>query len=129
MAKWLLIWLRARKLPKLQDDDIIQFLLFGNSSSETILAQIKSDLSDDHVKMLNLGHDWIQAYLPFILQKVNRVHFGLLQPHDIAQLEDDGVKIPTSRKLTAVPFLGNKSRVQCFLYTSNFSERIHQHCF
>ena len=33
------------------------------------------------------------------------MHFGLLQPADIKQLEDDGVKIPTSRKLTAVPFI------------------------
>jgi hypothetical protein len=55
--------------------------------------------------MLNLSHDWMQSYLPFILQKVNRVHFGLLQPQDIQQLEADGVKIPTSRKLVAVPFI------------------------
>lgn len=55
--------------------------------------------------MLNLGHDWLTAFLPFVLQKVSRVHFGLLQPADIQQLEDDGVKIPTSRKLVAVPFV------------------------
>lgn len=45
------------------------------------------------------------SYLPFVLQKVSRVHFGLLLPADIDQLEAEGVKIPSSRKLTAVPFV------------------------
>ena len=67
--------------------------------------KIKDNLYDDHVKMLNLGYDWLTAFLPFVLQKVSRVHFGLLQQFDIQQLEDDGVKIPTSRKLVAVPFV------------------------
>lgn len=70
-----------------------------------ITTKIKNNLHDEHTKMLNLGHDWLTAFLPFVLQKVSRVHFGLLQPADIQQLEDDGVKIPTSRKLVAVPFV------------------------
>lgn len=105
LIRWLIIWLRARKLPTLTDDEIFEFLNVGNKSSPIIMQHIRNVLSDDHVKMLNLGHDWIESYLPFILQKINRVHFGLLQPHDIEQLEADGVKIPTSRKLTAVPFV------------------------
>lgn len=77
----------------------------GNKSSHAIMSTIKNVIGDDHVKMLNLGYDWINSFLPFILQKINRVSFGLLQPNDILQLEADGVKIPTSRKLTAVPFV------------------------
>jgi hypothetical protein len=102
LAEWLLLWLRARKLPALDDEEVIEFLMKGVSSSKLVTHKVRSVLGDDHVKMLNLGHDWLQAFLPFCLQKVNRVHFGLLQPGDIQQLEDDGVKIPTSRKLTAV---------------------------
>jgi hypothetical protein len=70
-----------------------------------LLDKVKHRLGDDHIKMLNLGYDWLTSYLPFVLGKVNRVHFGLLQPHDIQQLQEDGVKIPTSRKLVAVPFV------------------------
>lgn len=105
LAKWLLLWLRARKLPTLTDDEIVEFLLLGNQSNFEVLNKMKNVMGDDHVKMLNLSHDWLTSYLPFVLQKVNRVHFGLLQPKDIKQLEDDNVKIPTSRKLTAVPFV------------------------
>ena len=105
LTQWLLLWLRARKLPNLNDAEVTEFLMKGAASNYTIIGKVRTLLGDDHVKMLNLGHDWLQSYLPFVLQKVNRVHFGLLQPFDIQQLEDDGVKIPTSRKLTAVPFV------------------------
>lgn len=105
LARWLLLWLRAKKVPSLTDDEILQFLVAGNRSNSTILNKIRVNLGDEQVKMLNLGHDWLESYLPFVLTKINRVHFGLLQPHDLKLLEDDGVKVPTSRKLVAVPFV------------------------
>lgn len=105
LARWLLPWLRARKVPVLTDPEIIEFLMTGNRSSPALLTKMKQGLQDEHVKMLNLSYDWLNSYLPFVLQKINRVHFGLLQPKDIKHLEDDGVKIPTSRKLVAVPFV------------------------
>ena len=37
---------------------------------------------------------------------MNRVHFGLLYQSDIDLLEADGVKIPSTRRLLAVPFVG-----------------------
>ena len=92
-------------MPALSDEEILTFLSRGNKSGESLIQKIKLQLNDEHVKMLNLGHDWLQSYLPFVLQKINRVHFGLLQPHDLKLLEDDGVKVPTSRKLVAVPFV------------------------
>jgi hypothetical protein len=66
---------------------------------------MKKELNDEHIKMMNLGHDWLTSYMPFILQKISRVHFGLLQPDDLRLLEEHGVKVPTSRKLVAVPFI------------------------
>jgi len=104
LAKWLLLWLRARKLPKMTDHQILSFLAKGSQCASDIIDLIKT-LNDEHAKMLNLGHDWLKSYLPFVLGKINRVHFGLLQPDDVQLLEDDGVKIPTTRKLLAVPFV------------------------
>jgi hypothetical protein len=105
LSRWLLLWLRARKIPVLTDEEILMFLQHGMHSSGPVKEKIKLKLHDEHVKLLNLGHDWISSYLPFILQKVNRVHFGLLQPNDLKLLIDQQVKIPTSRKLVAVPFV------------------------
>ncbi|RYG67654.1 DUF3645 domain-containing protein, partial [archaeon] len=105
LARWLLLWLRARKVPTISDAEILEFLSKGQKSSTVLLERMKKHLQDEHIKMLNLGHDWLASYLPFILQKINRVHFGLLQPDDLKLLEDQGVKVPTSRKLVAVPFI------------------------
>jgi hypothetical protein len=105
LSRWLLLWLRARKVPILTDDEILTFLFSGRNSNALILEKVRTKLHDEHVKLLNLGHDWLTSLLPHILQKVNRVHFGLLQPGDLKLLEEQNVKIPTSRKLTAVPFV------------------------
>lgn len=90
----------------LTDAEVLEYLMRGTQSSDGVLKKLQRVLGDEHVKMLNLGHSWLSSFLPFILQKINRVHFGLLQPADIDQLEADGVKIPTTRKLLAVPFVG-----------------------
>jgi hypothetical protein len=105
LSRWLILWLRARKVPFLTDEEISQFLASGNKTTSVILQKIKVNLHDEHVKMLNLGHDWLQSYLPFVIQKINRVHYGLLQPQDLKLLEEENVKIPASRKLVAVPFV------------------------
>ena len=104
MTRWLILWLRARKIPKITDEEIYDFMSLGVRCNPAITQKIRT-LSDEHTKLLNLGHDWLQSYLPFVLQKINRVHFGLLQPADIEILESDGVKIPLTRKLVAVPFV------------------------
>lgn len=94
------------KLNVLSDTEILKYLMDGMRSPSDILHKIHRELHDDHVKMLNLSHSWLSSFLPFVLQKINRVHFGLLQPGDVKQLESDGVKIPTTRKFLAVPFVG-----------------------
>ena len=105
LAQWMLLWLRARKVSKLDDTDVLLYITKGNTVHSTLTNKIKTTLSDDHVKMLNLCYNWLSSFLPFILQKVNRVHFGLLHSFDIKMLVNEGVKIPTSRRLTAVPFV------------------------
>ena len=69
LAKWLLLWLRARKVPILEDDEIIEFLLRGNTSSPALLHKMKHNLADEHLKMMNLGYDWLNSYLPFVYRR------------------------------------------------------------
>eukprot|EP00966_Prymnesium_polylepis_P317453 7334325-Prymnesium_polylepis.2 len=61
---------------------------------------MEAKLTDKHVKMLNLGHVWLEQLLPHVLSKTNRVSYGLLAP---AQCAKD---TPTTRRLLSVPFLG-----------------------
>jgi hypothetical protein len=53
-------------------------------------------------RLLSLGRQWIQTYLPHVLSKAHRVTYGLLSARDIAQ----NPEMPASRKMLAVPFVG-----------------------
>lgn len=58
------------------------------------------------IQLLNLAHDWLHRLLPHVLGKINRVHYGLLQPSDLQRFSTQTVEMmPLSRKLTAVPFV------------------------
>jgi len=57
--------------------------------------------------MINLARDWICALLPHVLSKINRVSYGLLTAKDVGLLEaNGGARVPSSRRLLAVPFVG-----------------------
>jgi len=56
--------------------------------------------------MLNLARDYLQSYLPHILQKIDRVSFGMLSKEDIKRAMQDDPHMPVSRTKLAVPFIG-----------------------
>jgi len=85
---------------------VLEYLHRGVGVSEALKKKIYNGLDDDHVKFLNLGHCWLSSLLPFVLQKINRVHFGLLTKADVDMFEAEGMKIPMSRRMLAVPFVG-----------------------
>jgi hypothetical protein len=69
-------------------------------------------LGKTSVKLLTLAKQWVTVYLPHCCSLFNRVHYGLLQQHDIKRLERQGVdpkRIPGSRLRNAVPFVGKDS--------------------
>ena len=69
-------------------------------------------------ELLNLTKDWLTSFLPHVLSKIHRVHYGLIQEDDIAKWRAEAVAaaggdesagdlhIPPSRQLLAVPFIG-----------------------
>ncbi|CAE7245536.1 unnamed protein product [Symbiodinium natans] len=57
-------------------------------------------------QLLVLGRDWLRHTLPFVLAKVNRVHYGLLRRKDTADLEARGYPARGTRLQMAVPFTG-----------------------
>lgn len=59
------------------------------------------------VKCLNLARDWMMSLLPFVLSKINRVHYGTLTALDTTNLRQRGAPAPTgTRQVLAVPFVG-----------------------
>ena len=69
---------------------------------------IEREAEDESLKMINLARDWLTALLPHVLAKINRVSYGLLSAKDVQALEqaNGGARVPTSRRLLAVPFVG-----------------------
>ena len=117
LARWYLVWLNqasnysegseaSSSLDKVSQDDLYAYLMEGNQAATGIASRINNLLADEHLKMLNLGHDWLKSFLPHVLHKVNRVHFGLLNLHDLQVALKRDPNMPESRKLLAVPFVG-----------------------
>ena len=100
LAEWLLLWLRRQGLRDVTDKQILHCLSTGGANKE-----VERVLSDQQVKMLNLGYDWLHSLLPHVLAKVNRVHYGLLRPHELEIMSKAGT-LPRSRRFLAVPFVG-----------------------
>ena len=100
LAEWLLLWLRRQGLRDVSDAKILACLSAGGADAEA-----EAVLPDAQVRMLNLGFDWLHSLLPHTLSKVDRVHYGLLRPHELEAMQRLGT-LPRSRRLLAVPFLG-----------------------
>ena len=105
LARWLLLWLATKKLSGAPDEDLMSYLMSGTTTDNRArMLKLSRVLHDDHIKMLNLGRDWLTSLLPFVLSKINRVNFGLLNPEDLDRaLAMIGVK---NRRFLAVPFVG-----------------------
>ena len=107
LAQWTSIWLRAHgALRGMSEALIMAYLLRGPGAAEA-KAQLNRECEDEAVKMTNLARDWLCSLLPHMLAKINRVTFGLLQPADVSLLEEvTGSRLPKTRRLLAVPFVG-----------------------
>ena len=84
----------------------IRYLCRGHRASASALEEIRANVHDEVMKMMNLSHTWLQSNLPHILTKINRVEFGILNEEDLERALRIDPNMPTSRKLCAVPFVG-----------------------
>jgi hypothetical protein len=118
LVDWSLLWLAEKKVVGVKDSAMRSYLLYRNHAQhdgpskhkdEAIFAMksIKdASLGDDQTKMINLVHDWIHYFMPHVLRKIDRVHYGLLQPEELERALQLDPNMPESRKLVAVPFVG-----------------------
>ena len=106
LSKWMVIYLRHMRIKDVSDESLLAYLMKGSSAGGDAVSEVVENLSDEHVKMLNLTHDWLISFAPFVLSKVDRVGFGLLTEDQVKHNLEQDPKMPTSRKLVAVPFVG-----------------------
>jgi hypothetical protein len=107
LAKWMLLWLRTKHMTGVEDAVALQYLEKGPRTLDAAtLEAVQDSVKDDQMRLLNLSQEWLSSLGPFLLSKINRVGYGLLSVDDIQRAYDSGLRMPKSRKLLAVPFMG-----------------------
>lgn len=86
----------------MQPEQLLDYVLHGSQASAETKASVSAKSGDDALRLLNLSHTWISSVLLHVMQKVNRVSFGLLSDQQIASSKHDTL----ARKLLCVPFVG-----------------------
>eukprot|EP01059_Diplonema_ambulator_P011882 TRINITY_DN2195_c0_g1_i1.p1 TRINITY_DN2195_c0_g1~~TRINITY_DN2195_c0_g1_i1.p1 ORF type:complete len:3611 (+),score=1490.67 TRINITY_DN2195_c0_g1_i1:684-11516(+) len=104
MARWLWLWLHSQHLTALNEEEVVSFLMHRHDGLVSLIQE--RQMLPYHVKMLNLGHDWLNSYLPHVLQKINRVSFGILEKREIKKVLQDQPLTPQTRIKLAIPFVG-----------------------
>ena len=106
LGRWILLWLKESRLRELAFDQALAYLTSADVSSASS-AEIRDGCnSDESFKTLNLTREWLQSFMPFVLSKIDRVSFGLLMKSDVERALKLHPRMPRSRKLLAVPFVG-----------------------
>jgi hypothetical protein len=72
----------------------------------TLVSNLQVHATDEHMKMLNLGREWITTLLPYLLSRMDRVHYGVHSDADLVAAMTHNKRMARSRKLLAVPFVG-----------------------
>ena len=88
-------WLQ--KYIHLKTPEIEKFLIEGH---------MKASQADKDSKALNLTLDWLDSFLPHVLQKIHRQSFGYLTQPELTKALVEQPDMPKSRIHLAVPFIG-----------------------
>jgi hypothetical protein len=111
LAEWLVQWFSFQAKTKITNEQIYLYLSRppSDDASSLFLKSIGVNdelIDDDFMKMLNLAYDLLTSFLPFVLSKIDRVTFGLLNEAEIEASKISDPTAPKSRSLTAIPFVG-----------------------
>ena len=105
LGEWTVLWLLRQgfDLTKVTQQRLLKYIL-GSRREE---AAIVADLDDPNaMKALNLCCDWLNSFLPHVLQKIDRVTFGVMNKLDLKLAFEADPNMPRSRAKLAIPFIG-----------------------
>ncbi len=103
MVDWTLLWLARNGFDVKKSGAVAATFISGDRSE----AEAVNALPDERdKKMLNLCHDWMTSYLPHVLQKIDRVSFGIMTKADLERAKVADPRMPLSRAKLSIPFIG-----------------------
>lgn len=117
LASWMMLWLEANHVAGLTPRQVELYITGGTervseareggcAEVEELLGIMDSKLDEKSFKLLNLAKEWLRTFMPFCLQKIDRVSFGLLSTEEYGRLLKTEPHMPRSRFKLAIPFVG-----------------------
>ena len=87
------------------DADIREYLLETATEGTELWSKFTHLKEPLHQKVLNLGADWVNQYIPHALRKIDRVSFGIMSPDDLKYARRNDPLMPRSRAKLGIPFI------------------------
>jgi len=106
IARWHLLYLRHKRLPKVDDQQLLSYMINGPNDDKQAASAVSVALSDDFMKMINISQVLIRHFIPFVLSKIDRVQYGLLSKDDLELSLESDPNVSLARRLAAIPFVG-----------------------
>ena len=106
LCDWVLLWLEAHHIAGISADDMRAYITASGLHTAELTARVGENMTGKHIKALNLARDWLRSYTPHVLQKIDRVSFGLLSSEDLERAMIRDPYMPLTRAKLAIPFLG-----------------------
>ena len=72
LAEWFLLYLRSKKVDGVEDRFLLEYMVKGQGGSSETTSKISVALTDEGMKLINLCHDLLTSFMPFLLGKVDR---------------------------------------------------------
>ncbi|CAJ1371061.1 unnamed protein product, partial [Effrenium voratum] len=118
MVSWMTLWLASEHVGRsfaheregiidggLSDGEVREYIT-KISAPESPLAKRVEMLPKRDVQMLNLSADWLSIFLPHVLQKINRVTYGIMTDAQVDQALIRQPGMPMTRAKLSIPFIG-----------------------
>ena len=130
LARWMLLWLEANHVGGGLSSRQVELYISGDTAADGAVhstdgsadeeqkaaalaaetrelhVQMEAQLDAKSFKLLNLAKEWLRTFMPFTLQKIDRVSFGLLSTAEYRRLLQTEPHMPRSRFKLAIPFVG-----------------------
>ncbi|CAJ1419897.1 unnamed protein product [Effrenium voratum] len=95
----------ATRLEPLEKGNV-RLVLEETQAGADVRGQRVERLPAKDAKSMNLSWDWLQVFLPFSLQKIDRVTFGIMSSEQVSAALAEQPLMPLTRAKLAIPFVG-----------------------
>ncbi|CAE7661481.1 unnamed protein product [Symbiodinium pilosum] len=122
MCSWMSLWLASEHVGRsfaheregtidggLSDAEVREYIR-QVAAPDSPLAKRVEMLPKRDVQMLNLSADWLSIFLPHVLQKINRVTYGIMTDSQVEQALIKQPGMPMTRAKLSIPFIGKASK-------------------